>query len=269
LQELTQLVTYLENRAYDAIAARDSLERKKARVRRKGHPATALGQQLYQATLAETKAIRLADEIAILAYWLHYEVFAVSGLPYADRCFLYDFIVAELSAREPLCPRLSKRVGNLLKNQRQGLLAFAAQLDLDLTALANECQVPKGVLRELLDMHSKGQRHPQRGQREAALRQKLRHRFHALSALVQNLAAGVVRASSVIENLNSRLRSYFFLRRTLGQEYLILLQFFLNHRRFLRSEHPERVNKSPAELLTGQTHPHWLEMLGYKRFSRN
>ena len=53
------------------------------------------------------------------------------------------------------------------------------------------------------------------------------------------------------------------LRRSLGQDYLQLLQFFLNHRRFLRSEHPERVNKSPTELLTGESHPHWLEMLGF------
>ncbi len=31
----------------------------------------------------------------------------------------------------------------------------------------------------------------------------------------------------------------------------------------------ERVGQSPAELLTGQTHPHWLELLGYTRFHRN
>ena len=68
---------------------------------------------------------------------------------------------------------------------------------------------------------------------------------------------------------NSRLRPYFFLRRHLGAAYLTLLQFFLNHRRFMRSEHAERVGKSPAELLTGQPHPHWLEMLGYQRFSPN
>jgi hypothetical protein len=86
---------------------------------------------------------------------------------------------------------------------------------------------------------------------------------------VQNLAQRVVRASSVIENINSRLRNYFSLRREIGSDYLVLLQFFLNHRRFLRSERPERVGKSPAELLTGQSHPHWLEMLGYTRFSRN
>jgi hypothetical protein len=69
--------------------------------------------------------------------------------------------------------------------------------------------------------------------------------------------------------LNSRLRGYFFLRRQLGPDYLVLLQFFLNHRRFLRSEHAERVGKSPAELLTGTAHAHWLELLGHTRFCRN
>ena len=48
-----------------------------------------------------------------------------------------------------------------------------------------------------------------------------------------------------------------------------LLRFFLNHRRFLRSECPHRVGKSPPELLTGQPHQHWLELLGYERFQRN
>ncbi|MBI2504841.1 MAG: hypothetical protein HYW07_16615, partial [Candidatus Latescibacteria bacterium] len=70
------------------------------------------------------------------------------------------------------------------------------------------------------------------------------------------------------ENLNSRLRNYFFLRKHLGPEYLDLLRFFLNHRRFLRSEHPERVGQSPAEILTGKAHPHWLELLGFERFKK-
>ena len=86
---------------------------------------------------------------------------------------------------------------------------------------------------------------------------------------MRDLSKQVVRASSIIENINSRLRNYFFLRREIGAGYLELLQFFLNHRRFLRSEHPERVDKSPAELLTGQGHPHWLEMLGYRRSCPN
>ena len=82
------------------------------------------------------------------------------------------------------------------------------------------------------------------------------------------MAARVVRASSLVENVNSRLRNYFFLRRQLGPDYLALLQFYLNHRRFERSDRQERVGKSPAELLSGREHSHWLEMLGYQRFRR-
>ena len=69
-----------------------------------------------------------------------------------------------------------------------------------------------------------------------------------------------------MENLNSRLQNYFFLRKRLGLSYLNLLQFFLNYRQFMKSEDEERVGKSPRELMTGESHPHWLEMLGFKRF---
>jgi hypothetical protein len=74
------------------------------------------------------------------------------------------------------------------------------------------------------------------------------------------------RASSLLENLNSRLRNYFFLRKKLDSSYLNLLQFFLNYRLFIRSECEERVGKSPRELMTGESHPHWLELLGFRRF---
>ena len=86
---------------------------------------------------------------------------------------------------------------------------------------------------------------------------------------MRDILADTPRASSIIENINSRLRNYFFLRRHIGEAYLELLQFFLNHRRFLRSERPDRAGKSPVELLTGKAHPHWLELLGHTRFHRN
>jgi hypothetical protein len=269
LQEVTPLVTYLENRAYDALEARHRLDLKKAAQAKQGKSAVPVGQKLRHARLKETRCVALADDIAVLAHWLHYDIFAVSGLPYADRCALFDFIVAELKAREDRCPHRIKPVRQLLQNQRDQLLAFAAQLDSDLTNCAKEFQVPVDLVRAMLDMLALDQRRPQHWQHEAGLRAKLRDRFPSLKAAVEEIADHTVRASSVIENLNSRLRCYFFLRRHLGPDYLVLLQFFLNHRRFLRSEHPERVDKSPAELLSGASHPHWLEMLGYTLFSRN
>ncbi len=92
------------------------------------------------------------------------------------------------------------------------------------------------------------------------LTQWLRHRgkFHTLLDAASRAMADTPRSSSLVENLNSRLRPYFTLRRHLGNSHLDLLRFFLNHRRFLRSRRAERQGKSPRELMTGQGHPHWL-----------
>jgi hypothetical protein len=274
LYEVTPVVTFLENRAYDTLTAYDKLLRKKTKLQQQGRrdqrcQLQSLSHKVAAAANEQAKAIPLADDVAVLARWLGADVFAVSALPYADRCALFDFIVAELQARAPLCPHRLGPVCTLLQNHRDQLLAFAWQLDQDLTDLAAEFEVPVAIVRELLDLQALDKRQPLRWQKEATLREQLRGRFYQIEQAVRDLSKQVVRASSIIENINSRLRNYFFLRRELGSGYLELLQFFLNHRRFLRSEHPERVAKSPAELLTSQPHPHWLEMLGYRRAFQN
>jgi len=272
--ELTPVVTFLENRAYDTITALDKLERQKTKLQQQGRrdqrgQLASLSRKAAAVATEQAQAITLADDVALLARWLHADVFAVSGLPYSARCALFDFIVGELQSRAAQCPHRLGPVCTLLKNHRDQLLAFALQLDEDLAKLAAVFEVPVALVRDLLDLQTLDQRQPQRWQKETALREQLRGRFHLIEQAVRAMREQVVRASSIIENINSRLRSYFVLRREIGAGYLELLQFFLNHRRFLRSEHPERVDKSPAELLTGQPHPHWLEMLGYRRSCRN
>jgi hypothetical protein len=96
----------------------------------------------------------------------------------------------------------------------------------------------------------------------------LHGQFYTIDQALLELRHRLHRTSSLVENLNSRLRNYFFLRRQIGPQYLDLLRFFLNHHPFQRSHHPHRVGKTPAELLTGQPHPHWLELLGFTRFQR-
>ena len=263
------LVTFLENRAYGAIGTHGDLERKIARTRHRGGRTQVLGRKRNAACQAEAQAVVLAADVALLVGWLRDDVLALAGPDHATRREMFDFIVAELRSREPLCAHRIGPVVRALANQRDDLLAFAAQLDRDLAALVAEFQLPVSTLREVLNVAALDLEDPSRWPREIALRRQLGSRFFPLSEALGELARLTVRASSVIENLNSRLRGYFFLRRHLGPDYLALLQFFLNHRRFLRSERWERFGKSPTELLTGETHPHWLEMLGHARFSRN
>jgi len=212
--------------------------------------------------------VALADDVTLLLGWLRHDILAVAGPCHADRRALYDFVVAELKRLAPQCPHRLGPICRQLENQRDDLLAFARVLDAELEWLGQEFQIPAELPRQLLGALARDERDPRRWAEESALRARLRGRFYEVQAGVAAVAAGTVRASSLVENLNSRLRSYFFLRRHLGSDYLALLQFFLNHQRLERSDRPERVGKTPAELLTGQSHPHWLEMLGYTRFRR-
>jgi hypothetical protein len=263
VHEVLPLVTFLENRAYQALHACAKLERHQAqRQRRQGRRDGRVSQKLRHARPAADAAVVLADDVATLVSWLRRDILALAGPGHAERVALYDFVVAELRARVPQCPHRLGPLCTYLANQRDAVLAFAAQLDADLGAVAADFQVPPAVVRAVLHLQAGDRHDARRWPREAALRQHLRGRFYELGEAVAAVARRTVRASSVVENLNSRLRNYFFLRRHLGPDYLHLLQFFLNHRRFLRSEHPGRVGRSPAELLTGQPHAHWLEMLG-------
>jgi hypothetical protein len=270
LQEVTPLVSFLENRAYQALTACAKLERQQAASKRQhGRCAGSVSQKLRHARPAADAAVALADDVATLVGWLRRDILALAGPCHAERAALYDFLVAELRARAPQCPHRLHPVCTYLVHQRDAVLAFAEQLDTDLDAVAADFQVAPAVVRAVLHLHELDVRDARRWPWEATLRQQLRGRFYALQEAVAAVARRTVRASSVVENLNSRLRNYFFLRRHLGPDYLHLLQFFLNHRRFLRSEHPERVDQSPAELLTGQPHAHWLVLLGLPDPLRN
>jgi hypothetical protein len=269
LYEVGPLVRYLENRAYDAMETIEKLTRKQKRHEwRQGRKDLGVAQDLRHAREALVQAMALAEDVATLYDWLRQDILALAGPAYATRRELLDFVVAQLQQRETQCPHRIRPVRVMLVNQGPNLLAFAAQLDEDLATLAAGWQVSVDTVRELLDTQEMSERNPRRWQREARWRQQLGARYYGLSEAVAELSGQVVRASSLVENVNSRLRNYFFLRRQLGPDYLELLRFFLNHRRFSRSEQPERVGKSPAELLSGQEHPHWLELLGYQRFQQ-
>ena len=269
LYEVGPLVRYLENRAYDAVETVEKLSRKQSQhERRKGRKDPKVAQRLRYAKETAANAIALADDVATLSHWLQRDILAVAGPDYKTRRELLDWVVAELLRREPLCEHRIGPVRSMLVNQGDDLLAFAKALDKDVATLATAWEVSETTVRLLMQIQQMAERDNRRWQREAQLRQQVGGHYYGLSEAVAEMAARVVRASSLVENVNSRLRHYFLLRRQLGPDYLALLQFYLNHRRFERSDRQERVGKSPAELLSGREHSHWLEMLGYRRFRR-
>lgn len=264
-----KLAYYLENRASGCTTTREKLERKVERAKRGNRKTASVAQKLRHARTAEAQAITLARDIRALADWMKNDVLSLAGPDMTTRRELFDFIVEELRQRESLAPHRIRPVRTMLENQGDHLLAFAAVLDQKFVYIAARFNVSPSFVHAICELQGLDKSETAYWRREASLHRKLRGTFHDIEKAVLEAMADTPRASSIIENLNSRLRNYFFLRRHIGNDYLELLQFFLNHRRFLRSERPERLGKSPAELLAGEAHPHWLELLSFERFRLN
>ena len=267
-RELGKLAFFLAHRAAGCTTAAANLQRKMERSKRRGQ-GNRFSKRLAIARRAETRAVDLAGDIRVLADWMERDILAKAGPSLAVRRELFDFVVAELARRESLCPHRIGPVCQALQKQRDELLAFVGVQEQQFADLAEQLDVPGYLVRQVSQLEAMDQNSPAYWQAEGPLRHQLKGRFAAVQREVRRVIEETPRASSIIENLNSRLRNYFFLRRDLSDGYLDLLRFFLNHRRFRRSDRPERVGKSPAELLTGQPHAHWLELLGFQRFARN
>ena len=226
---------------------------------------------LNQQVLAEQREqalVYLAQDVKTLLGWFSHDVLALAGPCLAVRQELFDFIVSELKQREDERYPAIRKLRKALHNQRDQLLAFASVLDQKLADIAECYELPLPSIREVCLLHRKHPTSNAYWERWNQLHSQLSSQFHQLMATVSEALKTTPRASSMVENLNSRLRNYFFLRRSLGDADLSLLQFFCNHCCFLKSRVSERVGRSPKQLLTGEAHPHWLELLGFERFQR-
>ena len=100
------------------------------------------------------------------------------------------------------------------------------------------------------------------------LQDQLGDRYDEIEDAVIEAMSSTERTSSMVENRNGQVRRHITFRQEIGHGYLDLLRFYLNHKPIDRSTREHRHQKTPAEILSGKPHPHWLELLGYERFKR-
>lgn len=266
-RDLGQTSFYLENRALSVMSTSHKLEQKMQRLK-KHSKGRSLSKKLASARTTEAASITIAEDISIISQWLQEDILSVVGPNMETRQFLFDWIIQELSSREPLAEHRIKPVRCKLQNARDNLLSFVADIDQQLFTLAQQFHVDINLVRSLFEAQGFTEQDKRHWQQEQLLYHTLGDKFYPIHQAISNIISSTVRASSVVENLNSRLRNYFFLRKQLGPEYLELLRFFLNHRRFMRNEHPQHQGLSPTEILTGKQHLPYLELLGFTRFKK-
>ena len=206
----------------------------------------------------------LARDIRTLTQWLGHDTLALAGSPPTERKALFDFVVDQLREREHHDMRRIRPVRIALQSQRDDLLAFAGMLDGKLAATAQASGVSEQAVGAACLLHRNSSTSPAHWQGWRRLRATLVKAFHVVFAAVSDAMKHTSRSRSLVENLNSRLRNYFTLRRHLGASQIELLRFFPNHRSFVRSRRAEHQGKSPRELMTGQPYPHRLTLLGLR-----
>ena len=245
LYDLGKVVTFLENRAKSALETLLNLEGKTAKAK-KNNQGTKYSCHLGHARKEAKAAEELKNDISTLSTWLKNDILSVTGPDLKVRRDLLDFVIHELRSRESQSPHRIRPVRRLLESQGEDLLCFVEDLDESLEELADGYGISLNLIRQVFELQAISPKTNRYWKRTEELYGKIGRRFYDLQKEIQSLIEETVRASSLVENLNSRLRNYFFLRKTLNNEYLELLQFFLNHRRFMRSSRSERIGKSPS-----------------------
>jgi len=208
----------------------------------------------------------LAANTSTLVSWMAHDVLSVAGPNKETRLKLYDFILEELKKLQQLHPHRITAVYTLLNNNKQEILAFVNDLEQDFLELVQKFNVPIEDIWELCEL-CRCQRFSEKYyQRSKDIRKKLgENQYILLLGLVGQVVASTNRASSMVENLNGRIKPYCEIRKQIGRGFTELLRFFINHTPLSCSRKKHRKNKTPAEVLMQKEHLPWLEMLGFQK----
>ena len=206
-------------------------------------------------------SISIYDKAKILYGWV-IEIFAIGGYCYEEKKELLSFIVKEMEALPDTNAYWKKGIRFLAENS-EGLLQFIKKAETLMAAFSEEQNVDKKVLSQMWKQRQYSYSSIEYNKLEGEIGIQLGERYNEIHEKWNHMLKQIVRASSIVECINSLIRPYLFLKRVVPGKFLDLLQFYFNTRKYKRSRIKERIGKSPVELLTGKSFENPLSILGY------
>ncbi len=257
LRPLGVEVGRLERRAEKLISDEDGLEKRACGKR----PRKKTLEQLAGIHEKVELAIREYDLLKILFCWL-VELAGFSGHSFRDTCQLAEWVLTEMEVSFPGRPKLLGQTRKLREKLPQ-ILSFLGRLDEGFATAALEKGIPPEAFRMMYRQKAFHTSSREYISMEYGLGELLGKDYIMAREEFTHILNSTKRASSLVENLNSRIRVYMNLKRMVPERFFTLLKVYFNTRKYHRSRIPERVGKSPLELLTGKEYPEFLEVLGY------
>ena len=188
-----------------------------------------------------------------------------------DLLFYLDYGIAIIDYK-PLTEALTK-----LKKHHEGAIKYFEQLPKVQTQLQKN--IPQEDIRTILLIiwrldqairstknykHKKRKKKQQQSWKQLLIEQIGKQQYDSLYQSVRTTMQTIIRSSSMMENLNGRIRVFAEAARgQLNQNRLNLIRFFLNHTPLKRTDCEERKGFSPYQLLLDKKEDtrHWFDIL--------
>lgn len=269
-RDLFEVLHQLERKAYAAIVKEHDAAQKFAHAKGESNLAKRL-QQYDTAHHACEQAIALYDQLAILLHLLREALYLCSPhgrlRTVANVCSELRLLLEMIAELD--CAAITKTLKPIYTHIDDIVVPFK-QVEAIATAL--RAVVPHDALEFLVLAWHHAHCVYQAGSKQKAYHQRERDfwlacaegllgdAFDTLKALVFDQLDSIVRASSLVEMVNSLIRPYLnSCKGQITQETLNLIMFYHNHRRYKSGK---RQGKAPLELLIGKSlEAPWWELL--------
>lgn len=256
LMKFTKAINIYENKVYGLINAEYDYQKKLLKAK----PKVTI-EDYEKANLKGSIAVEKYNIIKILIFGLQ-ELFNFGRYSYEDKSNLIDFILDELNHMEIKSNYLDEAIKTLTSN-KEALLAFTKKAEKLFLELSKEENVKLDTLNLFGQQRGLSYNTNKYWILDSKLKSRLDNSYIKIKTKVTEILNSIVRCSSIVENINSQIRPYLFLKRVFKCKFLYLLQFYLNTRKYLNSRVKERKGKSPLEFLAGKDYGNWLDILGY------
>jgi hypothetical protein len=267
LKDLMDMRRYFQNKEKSSTTFSFACEKKLMSAKNQ-EVLNKCSEQLNLAIADEKLMKYLSTNINILVSWMDHDILNKPGSNISERRELFNFVVEELENLAQQHPHRILPICIKLRDGMEMLLSFVDVLEKKFMTIAEQHQCSIDIIWEICQLQRCQYLSDNYMFRSEGIVERLGDSFDAIEEAVMGALDSTERTSSLVENLNSRISAYLFVRKYSDQKFLDLLQYFFNHTPFLRSERDYRVKKTPTELLTGKSHDHWLKLLGCYKFQR-
>ena len=255
--ELGKEVSKVERKAFAIIKEEYDLKNRMEGKR----PQQKTKKRLEDAIPKTEAAIRIYDIINIQYTWLK-ELLGFSGYSVEETTALAGFILDEMEKTAAGFPGLQRECVSLRKTL-PSLLSYIDRLEIAMEQRARELEIPLDAFHIMYRQRSFDMNNKQYQDMEYQLSTMLMDQYLEARCEFNKLLKAVKKASSLVENLNGRIRDYMDIKSVIPTRFFVLLKVYFNTRRYKRSRCEERIGKSPLELLTGKPQLEFLEALGF------